>query len=62
MTLEQKMVDTLSTVPFLSVAGVNFMTLNEFLETGTLILGFVAGLFAVFFHARRWYLGRKTKK
>ena len=35
--------------------------LNAYLETGTLIVGLLAGLFALFFHARRWYRDRAPR-
>ena len=60
--VEQKVVDVLTATPFLSIAGVNFMALNELLETATLTVGFIAGVFAMFFHVRRWWRGRKANK
>ena len=36
-------------------ASMSMTDLNLYLETGTLIVGLLAGLFALFFHIRRWY-------
>ena len=60
--LEEKVANVLTATPFASIAGVNFMTLNELLETGTLIVGFVAGMFAMFFHIRRYFRSRARGK
>jgi hypothetical protein len=59
---EQKIVDIVSAIPFASVFGYNFMTLNELLETATLTIGLLSGVFALFFHIRRWYRGKKREK
>ena len=56
---QENIVDALATTPLVSVAGVNLISLNELLETATLAVGFVAGLFALFFQVRRWYRARK---
>jgi hypothetical protein len=57
--VQEKVVDAITAVPFLSLFGYNFITLNEFLETATLIIGLVSGLFALFFNVRRWWRERK---
>ena len=56
---QEKVVDALAATPFVSVLGINFMNLNELLETATLAIGFITGLFVMFFQIRRWYRGRK---
>ena len=57
---QEKVADVLTATPIVSLFSYNFMTLNEVLETATLIIGLIAGLFAMFFHIRRWYRGRKA--
>ena len=59
---EQKIVHVLTATPFISLFGYNFMSLNEFLETATLVVGLTAGVFAMFFQVRRWWRGRKRDK
>lgn len=59
---QERLVDAASTAPFVSLAGYHFMSLNEFLETATLLMGFVAGMFAMFFHVRRWFRSHKRDK
>jgi hypothetical protein len=54
-----RLVNAASSVPFLTVLGVNFMTFNEALEAATLMLGFVTGVIALLFQIRRYLRGRK---
>jgi hypothetical protein len=49
-------------MPFVTVFGYNFVSLNELLQTITLLIGITSGLFALFFQVRRWYRGRKLTK
>ena len=58
----EQLVNAASSVPFLTVAGVNFMTFNETLEAATLIIGFITGIIALAFQLRRYLRGRKRDK
>jgi len=59
---EERVVNGLVAVPFASVFGYNFMSLNQFLETATLTLGLITGLIALAFQVRRYLRGRKRDK
>ena len=58
----EQLVNAASSVPFLTVAGVNFMTFNQTLEAATLIIGFITGVIALAFQLRRYLRGRKRDK
>ncbi len=60
--LEEKVVNALAGTSIASGTSMTLVDFNVYLETGTLIVGFTAGLFALFFQARRWYRGRKVKQ
>jgi len=60
--VQEKLVDAVTTVPFISLFGYNFMTLNELLETTTLCVGLIAAIFSLFFHIRRYFRGRKRDR
>lgn len=60
--VQERVVDGITTIPFVSIFGYNFLTLNEFLETATLLVGLLSGIFALFFHIRRWWRGRQRDK
>lgn len=59
---EEQLVNAASSVPFITVVGVQFATFNEALEAATLMLGFVTGLIALAFQVRRYVRGRKRDK
>jgi len=61
-TQEEQLVNAASSVPFLTVMGVNFMTFNEALEAATLVIGFITGIIAFAFQIRRYMRGRKRDK
>lgn len=54
--------DALATVPFVTILGVEFMSFNELMEGATLTVGFIAGVFALLFQARRYFRSRKRDK
>lgn len=60
--LQNKVGDVLAATPFVTIAGVQFMTFNEFMEGATLTVGLVAGIFALLFQARRYFRSRKRDK
>jgi len=60
--MQEQLVNAASSVPFLTVVGVNFMTFNEALEAATLLVGFITGLIALAFQIRRYLRGRKRDK
>jgi hypothetical protein len=53
-TTRNNIVDVLSGTALASGGGVTLLEFNTYLETATLILGFVAGCFAVYFHVKRF--------
>lgn len=57
-----KVGDTLAAIPFVTLGTVEFMTFNEFMEGATLSVGFIAGIFALLFQARRYFRSRKREK
>lgn len=54
-----QLVNAASSVPFLTVLGVNFMTFNEALEAATLLIGFITGVISLAFQIRRYIRSRK---
>ncbi len=60
--MQEQLVNAASSVPFLTVVGVRFMTFNEALEAATLIIGFITGVIALLFQLRRYLRGRKRDK
>lgn len=58
----EQLVNAASSVPFLTVIGVNFMTFNEVLEAATLIIGFATGIISLLFQLRRYLRSRKRDK
>ena len=59
---EEKAVNALAGTSIATGTGMSLVDLNVYLETGTLIVGFTAGIFALFFQIRRWYRGRQATK
>ncbi len=60
--VQNRVVDAMAAVPFVTIAGVEFMSFNEFMEGATYTLGFVTGIFALAFQARRYFRGRKRDR
>lgn len=60
--IQNRVVDALAAVPFVTIAGVEFMSFNEFMEGATYTVGFVAGIFALAFQVRRYFRSRKRDK
>ena len=60
--MQEKVVDGITTVPFISIGAIEFLTLDAFLYTATLAVGLVSAVFSLFFHVRRWWRGRKRDK
>lgn len=60
--IQNRVVDALAAVPFVTIAGVEFMSFNEFMEGATYTIGFVAGIFALLFQVRRYFRSRKRDK
>ena len=59
--VEEKVVNVLAGTSLASGTGVSLVDFNVYLETGTLVVGLTAGLFALFFQIRRWYRGRQKQ-
>jgi len=57
--IQEQLVNAASSVPFLTVVGVQFATFNEALEAATLAIGFITGLISLAFQARRYVRSRK---
>lgn len=60
--IQNRVVDALAAVPFVTIAGVEFMSFNEFMEGATYTIGFVTGIFALAFQVRRYFRSRKRDK
>lgn len=60
--LQEQLVNAASSVPFITVVGVQFATFNEALEAATLLIGFVTGIISLAFQARRYVRSRKRDK
>ncbi len=59
---QERVVDTLAGTSLTAGVGMNLAELNVVLETVTLSVGLVAGVFALFFQVRRYYRGKKRDK
>lgn len=55
----ERAADALTGTSLFTWAGVSLAQFNQVLETLTLLVGLFAGIFALFFHARRWLNERK---
>jgi len=60
--VQNKIVDGMAAVPFVTFLGVDFMSFNEFMEGATLCIGFITGLVALAFQVRRYLRSRKRDK
>ena len=60
--MQEQLVNAASSVPFLTVVGVNFMTFNEALEAATLMIGFITGVISLAFQLRRYLRSKKRDK
>lgn len=60
--IQNRVVDAMAAVPFVSIAGVEFMSFNEFMEGATYTIGFVTGIFALLFQVRRYFRSRKRDR
>ena len=60
--VQEQLINAASSVPFLTVVGVNFMTFNEALEAATLMIGFVTGVISLAFQVRRYLRSKKRDK
>ncbi len=59
---QERVVDTLAGTSLTAGVGMNLADLNVILETVTLTIGLIAGVFALFFQVRRYYRGKKRDK
>lgn len=57
--VQERLVDGLAGISLTSGVGMNLADFNVILETATLSIGLVAGVFALFFQVRRYFRGRK---
>ena len=60
--VQNRIVDGMAAVPFVTILGVDFMSFNEFMEGTTLTIGFITGIFALAFQVRRYIRSRKRDK
>ena len=60
--IQNRVVDAMAAIPFVTIAGVEFMSFNEFMEGATYTIGFVTGIFALAFQVRRYFKSRKRDK
>lgn len=60
--MSERATNYLAGTSFLTGFGMTLAEFNVYLETGTMIVGFTAGLFALFFQVRRWCAIRKAQK
>lgn len=58
-TTHERIVDALSGTAIASATFNSLAVVNEILHTLTLLLGVIAGFFAVFFHVRRYVQSRR---
>lgn len=54
----ERVVDGLAGTSLTAGVGVNLADFNIILETATLTIGLIAGVFALFFQVRRYYRGK----
>lgn len=59
---QERLVDGLAGTSLTAGVGMNLAELNVILETATLTIGLIAGVFALFFQVRRYYRGKKRDK
>ncbi len=59
---QERAVDTLAGTSLTAGVSMNLADLNVILETVTLTIGLIAGVFALFFQVRRYYRGKKRDK
>ena len=55
---QERVVDGLAGTSLTAGVGMTLADFNIILETATLTIGLIAGVFALFFQARRWYRGK----
>lgn len=60
--VQERLVDGLAGISLTSGVGMNLADFNVILETATLSIGLVAGVFALFFQVRRYYRGKIRDK
>jgi len=60
--VQNKIVDGMAAVPFVTIFGVEFMSFNEFMEGATFTIGFITGIFALAFQVRRYFRSRKRDR
>ena len=60
--VQNRIVDGMAAVPFVTILGVDFMSFNEFMEGATFTIGFITGIFALAFQIRRYFRSRKRDK
>lgn len=60
--MDDKTVNYLAGTSAFTGFGMTLVSFNMYLETATLIVGFTAGIFALFFQVRRWCAIRKAQK
>jgi hypothetical protein len=58
---QERIADGLTGTAITTGAGMTIADFNAYLEAGTLIVGLIAGIFALFFHIRRYRNERKKK-
>lgn len=52
---QEALTNKLTGTTLVASVSVTIVDFNLYMESATLIVGFIAGLFACFFHIRRWY-------
>ncbi len=55
---QERMVDTLAGTSLTAGVSMTLADFNTILETATLTIGLIAGVFALFFQVRRYYRGK----
>ncbi len=60
--VQNRIVDGMAAVPFVTVLGVDFMSFNEVMESATFCIGFITGIFALAFQVRRYFRSRKRDR
>lgn len=59
---QERLVDGLAGTSLTAGISMNLADFNVMLETAVLVIGLVAGVFAMFFQIRRYYRGKKRDK
>lgn len=60
--IQERVADTLSGGSLSVGVAMTVADYNAIMEAATLTVGLIAGIFAMFFHIRRWYRGRQRDR